>query len=160
MVGNAAEAEELTQETFLQLHRKFSSYRGESAFSTWLHRVAVNVVLMHMRKKRLPLTSLDEVSQPDETEPGRTFGRPDLLLTGVVDRLALQQAAAELPTGYKLIFLLHDVEGYEHKEIAGMLECSIGNSKSQLHKARRKLRDALGTSSPRRDRDDLVFGKA
>lgn len=159
MVGNIAEAEDLTQETFLQLHRKFSTYRGDSAFSTWLHRVAVNVVLMYMRKKRLSLTSLEEVTQPKEEEPGRSFGRPDLSLTGVVDRLALQQAAAELPKGYKLIFILHDVEGYEHKEIAGMLECSIGNSKSQLHKARRRLRDALGTPSPMRDKDDPVFGK-
>ncbi len=147
MVGNVAEAEDLTQEAFLQLHRKIATFRGDSAFSTWLHRLAINVVLMHLRKKGLPLTSLDEAMEPTPNEgPGRSFGAPDLSLAGSIDRLALERAVGDLPAGYRLIFVLHDIEGYEHNEIAVMLECSIGNSKSQLHKARLKLRDALRTS--------------
>jgi len=146
MVGNSGEAEDLTQEAFLQLHRKIATFRGDSAFSTWLHRMAVNVVLMRLRKKGLSLISLDEAMEPvSEERPGRTFGAPDLSLAGAIDRMALERAVADLPAGYRLIFVLHDIEGYEHNEIASMLECSIGNSKSQLHKARLKLRDALRT---------------
>jgi len=146
MVGNVAEAEDLTQEAFLQLHRKIATFRGDSAFSTWLHRLAINVVLMHLRRKGLSLISLDEAMDPAPDEgPGRSFGAPDLALAGSIDRLALQRAIDDLPAGYRLIFVLHDIEGYEHNEIATMLDCSIGNSKSQLHKARLKLRDALRT---------------
>jgi RNA polymerase sigma-70 factor (ECF subfamily) len=134
MVGNVAEAEDLTQEAFLQLHRKIATFRGDSAFSTWLHRLSINVVLMHLRKKGLPLMSLDEAMEPSYDDgPGRSFGAPDL-------------SVAALPAGYRLIFVLHDVEGFEHNEIAAMLDCSVGNSKSQLHKARLKLRDALRIS--------------
>jgi RNA polymerase sigma-70 factor (ECF subfamily) len=152
MVGNAAEAEDLTQEAFLQLHRKIATFRGDSAFSTWLHRLAINVVLMHLRKKGLPLMSLDEAMEPVHDDgPGRSFGAPDLSLSGSIDRLALERAVGDLPAGYRLIFVLHDVEGYEHNEIAAMLDCSIGNSKSQLHKARLKLRDALRTCLQREE---------
>jgi len=148
MVGNIAEAEDLTQEAFLQLHRKIATFRGDSAFSTWLHRLAINVVLMQLRKKGLSLISLDEAMEPAPEEgPGRSFGAPDLMLTGAIDRLALERAVAELPAGYRLIFILHDVDGFEHNEIAAMLDCSIGNSKSQLHKARLKLREALRTQA-------------
>jgi len=148
MVGNIAEAEDLTQEAFLQLHRKISTFRGDSAFSTWLHRLAVNVVLMQLRKKGLSLISLDEAMEPaPEDGPGRSFGAPDLTLSGAIDRLALERAVGSLPAGYRLIFILHDVEGFEHNEIAAMLDCSIGNSKSQLHKARLKLRDALRSTA-------------
>jgi RNA polymerase sigma-70 factor (ECF subfamily) len=151
MVGNVAEAEDLTQEAFLQLHRKIASFRGDSAFSTWLHRLTINVVLMRLRKKGLTVISLDEAMEPTpEERPGRSFGSADLSLTGSIDRLALERAIANLPAGYRLIFVLHDIEGYEHNEIASMLDCSIGNSKSQLHKARLKLRDALRTS-PRQE---------
>ena len=144
MVGNIAEAEDLTQEAFLQLYRKIGTFRGDSAFSTWLHRLAINVVLMQLRKKGLSLISLDEAMEPVPNEgPGRSFGAPDLALSGTIDRLALERAVADLPAGYRLIFILHDVEGYEHNEIAEMLDCSTGNSKSQLHKARMKLRDLL-----------------
>ncbi|HWG21930.1 MAG TPA: RNA polymerase sigma factor [Terracidiphilus sp.] len=151
MVGNVAEAEDLTQEAFLQLHRKIATFRGDSAFSTWLHRLAINVVLMHLRKKGLSVISLDEAMEPTPEEgPGRSFGAPDLSLAGSIDRLALERAISDLPAGYRLIFVLHDIEGYEHNEIAAMLDCSIGNSKSQLHKARLKLRDAMRTM-PRRE---------
>lgn len=153
MVSNVAEAEDLTQEAFLQLHRKIATFRGDSAFSTWLHRLAINVVLMHLRRKGLSLISLDEAMDPAPDEgPGRSFGAPDLALVGSIDRLALQRAIDDLPAGYRLIFVLHDIEGYEHNEIAAMLDCSIGNSKSQLHKARLKLRDALRTHPRQEER--------
>jgi RNA polymerase sigma-70 factor, ECF subfamily len=145
MVGNTAEAEDLTQEAFLQLFRKIATFRGESAFSTWLHRLAVNVVLMRLRKKSAAETSLEEVTEPDEESggPRRDFGGPDLRLTGSIDRVNLQRAVEQLPPGYKAVFVLHDVQGYEHNEIADIMGCSIGNSKSQLHKARMRLRDLL-----------------
>ena len=144
MTGNATEAEDLTQEVFIQVFRKWGSFRGESAFSTWLHRLAVNVVLMHLRKKGLPQVSLEETLEPSQEDgPRKDIGARDLTLSGSVDRVALERAIENLPPGYRLVFVLHDVEGYEHNEIAGMLECSIGNSKSQLHKARMKLRDLL-----------------
>lgn len=144
MLGNVAEAEDLTQEAFLQLHRKISTFRGDSAFSTWLHRMAVNVVLMHLRKKGLPLVSLEETLEPSQEDgPRKDFGTRDLTLSGSIDRVTLERAVKELPPGYRMVFVLHDVEGYEHNEIAGMLRCSIGNSKSQLHKARMRLRNLL-----------------
>lgn len=144
MVGNVTEAEDLAQEAFLQLHRKIGSFRGESAFSTWLYRLTINVVLMQLRKKGLSVVSLDEAMEPVPDEgPGRSFGAPDLNLNGAIDRMALERALANLSAGYRLIFILHDIEGYEHNEIATMLGCSVGNSKSQLHKARLKLREAL-----------------
>ena len=144
MTANTAEAEDLTQEAFLQLYRKIATFRGESAFSTWLHRLSVNVVLMHLRKKSLPVVSLEETTQGgDEDTPKKDFGAEDLALAGSIDRLQLQKAVDDLPPGYRTIFVLHDVEGYEHNEIATIVGCSIGNSKSQLHKARMKLRDLL-----------------
>ncbi len=146
MLGNVAEAEDLTQDSFLQLHRKIGTFRGDSAFSTWLHRLTINVVLMHLRRKGLNLISLDEALDPTpEHGPARSFGAPDLRLTGSIDRMTLEKAVEDLPAGYRLIFVLHDIEGYEHNEIATMLDCSIGNSKSQLHKARMKLRESLRT---------------
>jgi RNA polymerase sigma-70 factor (ECF subfamily) len=145
MVGNTAEAEDLAQEAFLQLFRKIGTFRGESAFSTWLHRLSVNVVLMKLRKKSLPETSLEEQTEPDEEigGPRKDVGGPDLLLTGSVDRVNLQRAIEQLPPGYKSVFVLHDIQGYEHNEIAQIMSCSIGNSKSQLHKARMRLRELL-----------------
>lgn len=144
MTSNTAEAEDLAQEAFLQLYRKIGTFRGESAFSTWLHRLSVNVVLMHLRKKSLPVVSLDETtSGGEEDTPKKDFGAQDLALSGSIDRLQLQRAVADLPPGYRTIFVLHDVEGYEHNEIANIMGCSIGNSKSQLHKARMKLREML-----------------
>jgi RNA polymerase sigma-70 factor, ECF subfamily len=147
MTSNTAEAEDLTQEAFLQLFRKIGTFRGESAFSTWLHRLSVNVVLMHLRKKSLPVVSLEETTQVSEDDtPKKDFGAEDLALAGSIDRLQLQKAVEDLPPGYRTIFVLHDVEGYEHNEIAEIVGCSIGNSKSQLHKARMKLRDLLKMS--------------
>jgi RNA polymerase sigma-70 factor (ECF subfamily) len=147
MLGNVSEAEDMTQEAFLHLFRKIGSFRGESAFSTWLHRLTVNLVLMQLRKKGLQLVSLEETINPSEEDaPKRDFGSRDPHLTGSVDRVTLERAVASLPPGYRMVFVLHDVEGYEHNEIATMLECSTGNSKSQLHKARLKLRELLRES--------------
>ncbi len=143
MTGNTAEAEDLSQEAFMQLFRKISTFRGESAFSTWLHRLAVNVVLMHLRKKGLQQISLDEVDTSQDEPVRRDYGDDDRRLLGSVDRISLGRAIAELPPGYRTVFVLHDVEGYEHNEIAQIMDCSVGNSKSQLHKARMKLRDWL-----------------
>src|SRR5258707_6444805 len=144
MTANTAEAEDLAQEAFLQLFRKIGTFRGESAFSTWLHRLSVNVVLMHLRKRSLPVVSLEETTQnTEEDSPRKDFGAEDLSFAGSIDRLQLQRAVDSLPPGYRMIFVLHDVEGYEHNEIAKIAGCSIGNSKSQLHKARMKLRDLL-----------------
>jgi RNA polymerase sigma-70 factor, ECF subfamily len=145
MVGNPAEAEDLTQEAFLQLFRKIHTFRGDAAFSTWLHRLAVNVVLMKLRRKTLVETSLDEPADPDDESSGpkRDIGAEDPLIEGSVDRVHLERAVGELPPGYRMVFLLHDVQGYEHNEIARIMDCSIGNSKSQLHKARTRLREIL-----------------
>ena len=146
MTANTAAAEDLTQEAFLQLFRKIGTFRGESAFSTWLHRMAVNVVLMQLRKKGLNLIPLEDTMEGEEESPKKEPGADDVRLAGSIDRLQLQNAIGELPPGYRMIFLLHDVQGYEHNEIADMVGCSIGNSKSQLHKARMKLRELLKTS--------------
>jgi RNA polymerase sigma-70 factor (ECF subfamily) len=144
MSNNYAQAEDFTQEAFLQLYRKIGSFRGESAFSTWLHRLSVNIILMHWRKKGLNEVSLEETLDPQsEDGPKRDIGKRDESLHGSVDRMTLENAIASLAPGYRIIFVLHDVEGYEHNEIAEMLGCSIGNSKSQLHKARMKLRTLL-----------------
>lgn len=141
MIGNPTEAEDLTQEAFLQLFRKISTFRGESAFSTWLHRLAVNVVLMRLRKKGLNQISLDETENSQGDPIKRDYGDDDRRLVGSVDRIGLKRAIADLPPGYRTVFILHDVEGYEHNEIAEIMNCSVGNSKSQLHKARLKLRE-------------------
>ena len=161
MVGNPAQAEDLTQEAFLQLFRKIGTFRGESAFSTWLHRLAVNVVLMRLRKKTLVETSLEETTDPDDESSGpkRDFGGPDLRLAGSLDRVNLERAIEQLPPGYKSIFVLHDVQGYEHNEIATIMNCSIGNSKSQLHKARMRLRGLLQDERRQNARDERRAAK-
>ncbi|MGD0964212.1 MAG: sigma-70 family RNA polymerase sigma factor [Candidatus Acidiferrales bacterium] len=145
LAGNAAEAEDLTQEAFLQLFRKIHTFRGESSFSTWLHRLTVNIALMRFRKKRHPEVSLDETGEPAEqnSRPLLELGEPDVRLSGMLDHVNLSKAIDQLAHGYRQIFILHDVEGYEHNEIAGILGCSIGNSKSQLFKARFHLRNLL-----------------
>jgi len=144
MTRDAAEAEDLTQEAFLQVFRKIHTFRGDSAFSTWLHRLSVNLVLMRRRKKKvteLPTESGDE--NEASQRPPVEYGAPDMVLEGLVDRLSLKMAVAKLPPGYKQAFLLHDVIGCEHNEIAERFGRSIGNSKSQLHKARLRLRKLL-----------------
>src|SRR6185295_4414679 len=143
MTNNAAQAEDLTQDAFLQVFRKLSTFKGNSALSTWLYRIAVNTVLMHFRKKALKQISLDEPSSHDAKMVRREYGSRDGRLSGSVDRITLTRAIKDLPAGYRTIFLLHEVEGYEHQEIAKILDCSVGNSKSQLHKAKLRIREFL-----------------
>ena len=162
MVGNPADAEDLMQEAFLQLFRKVGTFRGESAFSTWLHRMTVNVVLMRLRKKSLPTDSLEETLEPDaeNSGPKRDVGAPDLRLSGAIDRVNLERSIEQLPPGYRTVFVLHDVQGYEHNEIADIMGCSVGNSKSQLHKARTRLRELLQEQIRERARQERQSAKA
>src|SRR5438876_7704286 len=140
MTGNVVEAEDLSQEVFIQLFRKIGSFRGESAFTTWLHRLTVNQVLMHFRKRGVRMEqTTEEGEMQDVVQAGSE--RPHAM--PVVDRIALDKAIAQLPPGYRAVFVLHDIEGHEHEEIARMLGVSVGTSKSQLHKARMKLRGLL-----------------
>jgi RNA polymerase sigma-70 factor, ECF subfamily len=145
MIGDPTEAEDLTQEAFLLLFRKIHTFRGESAFSTWLHRLTVNLVLMRLRKKSPPVVSIETTPDPnDETaSPILEIGAPDLLLEGSIDRINLARCIAQLPLGYRTMFVLHDIQGYEHHQIAKILGRSVGDSKSQLHKARTRLRELL-----------------
>jgi RNA polymerase sigma-70 factor, ECF subfamily len=147
MTRNTAEAEDLTQDAFLHVFRKLSAFRADSALSTWLYRVTVNTVLMYFRKKTLCVVSVDQAGQDDNPMP-KEFPTTDCRLTSCVDRMALNRALAELPNGYRKIFLLHEVAGYEHREIAKFLGCSVGNSKSQLHKARQRIRELLTVVAP------------
>ena len=140
MTNNTADADDLTQEAFIQAFRKLGTFRGESALSTWLHRVAVNTALMHFRRQSTPKTSLD---QTDPDSGRREFGRHDERLKHSLDRIALMRALDTLPTGYRTIFELHEIGGYGHREIAKLLSCSVGNSKSQLHKAKQRIRECL-----------------
>lgn len=144
MTKDVADAEDLTQEAFLQVFRSVNSFRGDSAFSTWLYRIAVNTVLMKLRRRKSPPPlSLDEPVSADSPTLKREVGKADPSLSGAVDRIALRRAVEDLPAGCRQIFDLHEVEGYQHHEIAELLQCSIGNSKSQLHKAKLKMREVL-----------------
>ena len=145
MTSNTAEAEDLTQDAFFQVFRKLGSFRGDSALSTWLYRVAVNTVLMHFRKKVARPLSLDEPATREAGSPKREFGTVDERLSRSVDRIALTRAMKELPAGYRTIFLMHEVKGYDHREIANLLRCSVGNSKSQLHRAKAKMREIMAS---------------
>jgi RNA polymerase sigma-70 factor, ECF subfamily len=143
MTGNVVEAEDLAQDAFIQVFRKLETFRGDASFSTWLYRVVVNTVLMKLRRRHLKEVSLDEPVRLESSNVPREVAREDSKLIGTVDRIALHRAIQDLPKGCRTIFLLHEVEGYEHHEIARMLRCSVGNSKSQLHKARLKMREIL-----------------
>lgn len=144
MLQNAAEAEDLTQEVFIQLYRKIGSFRGDSAFTTWLHRLTVNQVLMHFRKRTV---KFEKTTEEGETPVQIVAGTENQAKMPIVDKIALESAIAQLPNGYKNVFVLHDVEGYEHEEVAKILGCSVGTSKSQLHKARLKMRKLLQKKS-------------
>ena len=158
MIKNPTEAEDLTQQAFLQLFRKIGTFRGDSGLATWLHKVTVNVVLMHIRRKKPTEVLVESLeSQAIDEEAPREPGAQDKLLLGATDRISLLRALRKLPRGYKQLFLLHDVAGYEHHEIAVMLGCSLGCSKSQLHRARRRLRLLLTGES---GRDEIVSSLA
>ena len=141
MTNNPADADDLTQEAFIQAFRKLATFRGDSALSTWLHRVAVNTALMHFRRQAVPKATIEA---PADHEGGRReFGRQDDRLHHSLDRIALTRALEALPSGYRMIFELHEIGGYGHREIAKLLSCSVGNSKSQLHKAKQRIRECL-----------------
>ena len=144
--GNSSTAEDLLQETFMLAFRHIASFRGDCRFSTWLFRIATNAALMKLRrvKARIQEVSFDELQEDNcstrhagklEARLGRN-DRSD-------ERIQLEHAIATLPPGYKAMFMLHDVDGYEHSEIARVMGCTVGTTKSQLHKARAKLRRVL-----------------
>jgi RNA polymerase sigma-70 factor (ECF subfamily) len=148
MVDDPTTAEDLTQEAFVLAYRKLATFRQESRFSTWLHAIAVNTVLMFFRKRKASIheCALEFSAHGKDDNPNsdrEIYGRPDDFLRMAVDRVTLQRAIADLPEGYRMMVVLHDIHGYQHEEIAHMLGCTIGNTKSQLHKARLKLRDAI-----------------
>lgn len=153
MVWDRSDAEDLTQEVFIQLFRKIDAFRGESAFTTWLYRLSVNVVLMWLRKKSRLERALGEGSELGEpcAPSSEAWGEPATAPVATIDRLDLERALSQLPAGCQKVFLLHDVEGYGHGEIAQMLGVAAGTTKSQLHKARLRLRGLLrgtGTRYP------------
>jgi len=144
VLKNPADAEDLTQQAFLQIFRKIGTFRFESGFSTWLHRVTLNLVLMHLRRKE-PAAVLVADSGRAGKDGGapRELGADDPLLLGAIDRLNLKRAMRMLPLGYRRPLMLHDIIGYQHAEMAEILGCSIASSKSRLHRARRRLRRLL-----------------
>jgi RNA polymerase sigma-70 factor, ECF subfamily len=145
LVRNSSEAEDLTQEAFLLVFRKIGTFRGASAFSTWLHRLTLNVALVHLRKKNPDSASLhDETRQVQETHgPRKEAGNPDPSLTGLVDRVNLERAVAQLTWSCRTVFVLHDIQGFMHREIAQIMNCSVGTSKVRLHRAHTQLRELL-----------------
>ncbi|MFZ0959676.1 MAG: RNA polymerase sigma factor [Terriglobia bacterium] len=157
MLWDKSDAEDVTQEVFIQLLRKIDSFRGESAFTTWLHRLTVNAALMSLRKKsRLesPLGEGKEVGEPEAPSP-EELPDPDTAAIGAIDPLDLKRAMAQLPPGFSRVFALHDVEGYAHREIARKLGITEGTSKSQLHKARLRLRELLSGTASRQPQTEL-----
>lgn len=144
MVGRS-HADDLLQDVFLTAYRKLDKYRGESSLGTWLFRLATNLCLDFLRSRgnrNAKMTAeFDETFAPEHITAGRT-GR----VLGVVDKIDLERALADLPPGCREVFVLHDVEGFEHGEIAGMLGVAEGTSKSQLHKARMRLRRSLSSA--------------
>jgi len=142
MLRDPAEAEDAAQDVFVLLFLKINTFRGESAFSSWLYRLTTNVVLMRFRKNK-QFWMLPRKRSQDSIDPHRDMDVPDLKAGSLFSRIDVQAAIDVLPKGYKAAFILHDVQGYRHHEIAAFLGCSEGNSKSQLHKARMRLRKLL-----------------
>ena len=146
MTGNPADAEDLTQESFVSVLRRVSSFRGDASFTTWLYRLVTNQVKMHFRyRSSRPemQTSDGETPQPWLTAAHRNDPSEQL-----INRLAIEEAMLALAPGYRSAFIHHDVEGYKHHEAARLAGHSVGTSKSQLHKARASMRTVLSTRSP------------
>jgi RNA polymerase sigma-70 factor (ECF subfamily) len=140
MTQNISEAEDLTQDVFVQLFRVIGSFRGESAFTTWLHRLTVNCVLMQFRKRKVRQKLLRE----NEDLPAYMIAaNADQGQVRIVDRILLSEVVAKLPKGYREAIILHDIEGLDHDEIAERRGRSVGTSKSQLHKGRARLRQLI-----------------
>ena len=146
MTRDASEAEDLTQEIFVHLFRVLGSFRGESAFTTWLHRLTVNQVLMHFRKRKVRTV---RPTEDGELPVQALAASHDHKRTNIVERILLSEVIAKLPEGYRDALVLHDIEGLEHKEIAKMRGRTEGTSKSQLYKARRMLRALITQPGPK-----------
>ncbi len=140
MLGQAEDAEDMLQEIFLLAFRKMTSFKGDSSLGTWLYRLGVNACLDRLRSKARRNDQQTDWLNDDLPPVAATTHTA----TGVLDRLALERALKTLPPGCRAAFLLHDVEGFEHREIASMLGIAEGTSKSQVHKARTRLRGLLG----------------
>ena len=140
MLGNNADAEDLLQEIFLTAHRKLESFRGDSALGTWLYRLATNQILDHVRSRAARTGQLTDGLEDDSTLPDAMGHR---LGDRAIDRIDLERALSQLPEGCRAAFVLHDVEGLEHREVAEVLGIAEGTSKSQVHKARLRLRALL-----------------
>jgi RNA polymerase sigma-70 factor (ECF subfamily) len=141
MLGNRTDAEDMLQDVFLTAHRKLESYRGDARLGTWLFRLATNLCLDHLRSKSARMThATSSLDADDAVEQASPSPGP---VVGTVQQIDLERAVAKLPRGCRAAFLLHDVEGFEHREVADMLGISEGTSKSQVHKARLKLRKSL-----------------
>jgi len=148
MTRDVSEAEDLTQEVFLQVFHKVGTFRGDSAFSSWLYRVTVNTALMMRRRHKLsPMLSLDAPVSSDSPSLHHNLSQRDLHLSGAIDRISLYRAIQALPSGYRKIVGLHEFHGYRHREIAELLHCSIETSKSQLRRAKLKMRGLLFSSA-------------
>jgi RNA polymerase sigma-70 factor, ECF subfamily len=143
MSGSSTEAEDLTQDAFVQLFRKIASFRFESSFTTWFHRLVVNTVLMHLRRRSATFRVSSGVGDEVQYDGRGEYGTEDPALRAVVERISLNQALNQLPESYRTVLLLHDVEGYKHEEIVRSKSGSVGTSKSQLHRARTMLRNLL-----------------
>ena len=141
MCGDRERAEELTQDVFVRAWEKLPQFRGESAFGTWIHRVAVNVVLNDRKTASRERSRAAPDAGHEDEEPEAVFGGH--APPSHADRLDLEAAIAQLPPGARKVFVLHDVEGYKHEEIAEMLGVTTGGTKAQLHRARMLLREAL-----------------
>ena len=140
MAGSQPEAEDLLQEVFLHAHRKLGSFRGDSSLGTWLYRLAVNQCLDYLRGRQVRMArSTDSIDAEGSVEPAAAAPP----IPAAISRMDLERAIAQLPPGCRTAFVLHDVEGFEHHEVAAMLGVSEGTSKSQVHKARMKLRAML-----------------
>jgi RNA polymerase sigma-70 factor (ECF subfamily) len=140
MVGNAADAEDLLQEIFLAAHRKLESFRGESALGTWLYRLAVNLCLDYLRSRTGRAIQVTDAL--DDEHPLADSGSRGLA-ERTVTKMDLERALAQLPEGCRMAFVLHDIEGLEHREVAEAMGIAEGTSKSQVHKARLRLRALL-----------------
>jgi RNA polymerase sigma-70 factor (ECF subfamily) len=147
MTRDVCEAEDLAQDIFVHLFRTIGSFRGESSFSTWLHRLTVNIVLMHFRKRAKAERTTKSGELPVQTALGSQ--RPERMR--IVDRILLSEVIAKLPEGYREAVTLYDIEGLRHQEIAELKGRSAGTSKSQLHKGRAMLRTLINQSTPPRD---------
>ena len=140
MIGSADDAEDLVQEVFLQAHRKLAGFRGESTLGTWLYRLTMNHCLDHLRGRQAKMSrATDSLDDENAAEPAARAPA----VPSAISRMDLERAIDTLPQGCKAAFLLHDVEGFEHREVAEILGVSEGTSKSQVHKARMKLRVIL-----------------